>query len=106
MKKILFLTSVFFVTSTSIALAQDSMSQQCIQTPFSGIICPPPGGTIVATPFSGYVCGRGQCVSTPFQGIVCAKSPGGQAIQTQFQGVQCVGGCEQASPSYCVRPNN
>jgi hypothetical protein len=106
MKKFLVLLSSLFFTFTGIAVAQNSISQQCIQTQFSGIICPPPNGTIVSTQFSGYVCGRGQCVATNFQGILCAATPGGHAIQTQFQGVQCVGGCEQASPSYCVRPNN
>ena len=105
MKKFLVLLSSLFFTFAGIAEAQNSISQQCIQTPLSGIICPPPNGTIVSTPLSGYICGRGQCIATPFQGILCATTPGGQAIQTQFQGVQCVGGCEQASPNYCVRPN-
>jgi|APGre2960657404_1045060.scaffolds.fasta_scaffold266010_2 hypothetical protein len=105
MKNSLTISSFLLLLLTNVTFAQELIGQQCIQTPFSGILCPPPGGVIYSTPFSGYVCGKGQCVVTQFQGIICSRVSGGQVVQTQFQGIQCVGGCEQASYSNCNRPS-
>ena len=105
MKKLLKILSFVLLFLSNTSIAQESLGHQCIQTPFSGILCPSPGGVIYSTPFSGYVCGKGQCLVTQFQGIICSRVPGGQVVQTQFQGIQCVGGCEQAAYSNCIRPS-
>jgi len=66
-----------------------------------GPVCAPPGGGI-AVGVLGPVCGPGQCIEGVL-GPVCSSVQGGSAT-TGVLGPVCVGGCIQASASYCVKP--
>jgi hypothetical protein len=75
-------------------------SSGCVEFGYQNV-CAPPGGSVVMWGYEP-VCGRGQCVKTGVE-WTCSKVPGGGAVKSPL-GAQCVGGCETASPNYCVTP--
>jgi len=67
-------------------------------------VCAPPNGGISEDSIGRVVCGKGQCVKNRIGRIVCSTVPGGGAILDSIGTPRCVGGCEDASEQYCVRP--
>ena len=88
------------LAATSTAYAQGG----CTQNSFGQVICAPPGGGAQTNSFGQVVCGPGQCVVNSFGQVICSSQPGGGAMINNFGQAVCVGGCVQASPSYCQTP--
>lgn len=76
----------------------------CTQNAFGQVVCAPPGGSAQSNSFGQVVCAPGQCVTNSFGQIMCSSQPAGGTAVNNFGQVVCVGGCIQASPSYCKTP--
>lgn len=86
--------------ATSVAYAQGG----CTQNSIGQVICAPPGGSAQTNSIGQVVCGPGQCVADSIGQVICSSQPGGGAMINSIGQVVCVGGCVQASPSYCQTP--
>ena len=94
----------FAVAVTSHVQAQQPgpVPDGCFRDLLSGTIsCPPLGGDIHVNLSGQAVCGKGRCVRDVFGKVTCSSQPGGQATQDVNGRIMCVGGCEEASASYC-----
>lgn len=76
----------------------------CLLDSIGRPICAPPNGGISEDSIGRVVCGKGQCVKDRIGRVVCSTVPGGGAILDSISTPRCVGGCEEASEQYCVRP--
>lgn len=97
----LFAALLMALCATSIAA--DSKSG-CIEDSIGRAVCAPPLGTITGDSIGRVVCGRGECVTDQIGRVACSRVSAGGAIVDRIGRVQCVGGCEEARPNYCVRP--
>jgi len=88
-------------------LSSSTISAQfgkCLLDSVDRPICAPPHGDIAPNSIGYAVCGRGQCVKDGIDRVLCSKEAGGGAIIDRIGRVRCVGGCEEAKESLCVRP--
>src|SRR6266702_5759517 len=88
-------------------LSSSTISAQlgkCVLDSIGRPICAPPHGDIAVNSIGYAVCGRGHCVKDGIDRVFCAKEPGGGAIIDRIGRALCVGGCEEARESLCVRP--
>ena len=76
----------------------------CINNSIGQVICAPPGGGIQKNSIGQVVCGPGQCVVDSIGQVKCSSQSGGGAMTNNIGQVVCVGGCVQASTSYCETP--
>jgi hypothetical protein len=93
-----------FVALLMLASGNLAFAQSCIKNTFGQILCAPPNGSAQLNAFGQVVCGPGECVVNSLGQILCSSRPGGGAIINQFGQAACVGGCVQASPSFCRVP--
>lgn len=94
------IASSLLLAATSVAYAQGG----CTQDSIGRVICAPPGGGAQTDSIGRVVCGPGQCVVDPIGRVVCSSQSGGGAMIDNIGRAVCVGGCVQASPSYCQTP--
>ena len=88
------------LAATSTAYAQGG----CTQNSIGQVVCAPPGGGVQTNSIGQVVCGPGQCLVNSIGQVMCSSQPGGGAMTNSIGQVVCVGGCVQASPSYCQSP--
>ena len=87
-RQLKFLGIVFVATFTLIGSVVYAQFGACVPSSIGQAVCAPPSGSIASDSIGQIVCGPGQCM----------KNNIGQVV--------CVGGCIQASSSYCVLPSN
>lgn len=91
---------LLFLAATSVAYAQGG----CTQNSIGQVICAPPGGGAQTNSIGQVVCGPGQCVVNSIGQVICSSQSGGGAMINSIGQAVCVGGCVQASSSYCQTP--
>lgn len=62
-----------------------------------------PMGEIHVDRMNQLVCGKGECRLDRLGEFLCSKVEGGGAAEDAVGMVFCLGGCEPATPAYCVR---
>ena len=101
--------SLCVIATIAMTFASPSHAQQLGPAPpgcykdLSGTIsCPPMGGEVHVNLSGQAVCGKGRCFRDINGKVTCSSQPAGQ-IQVDVSGkIMCAGGCEEASPSYCL----
>jgi hypothetical protein len=73
----------------------------CIENSIGQVVCAPPGGSAQRNSVGQVVCAPGQCVVNSIGQIYCSSQQGGGAAINNIGQPVCVGGCVEASPSYC-----
>ena len=96
------ITLLMAIFATSVAYGDDHPQNGCIETYPGKIFCAPPGGSIKANGLE-VLCGPGQCVNRNSH-VICSSQSNGAVYDRESQ-VVCVGGCVEASASYCQIPH-